>query len=153
MIRNVFAERQKLANIAADCWGAPVSARARTLAHLRLLDSHLKEAGLTSSEEEALYAQLSPLFSDVAARRTCWNNIEWTVVNIACHSVYEPFREEIKREFIAVAQANSEKTIQQIIDQLAGCELADFRLRNPGVSAGDEVALLCRYSPRYDMVV
>lgn len=153
MSGNIFAERQKLADIAIRCWSGPVSERACVLALLRLLDGFIPDAGLSRKEEGVIYRQLKPLFADVAARRIEWGKLECDLINIANRYVYEPYRLSVERDFSALIKAHPDKPIQYAIDSLVGDEITDFRQRNPDISPGDEMVLLCRYSPRFDVVM
>lgn len=148
--RNIFAERQRLAAVAADCWGMPVTSRARVMARIRLLDTFIPEI---SGEDEALHARFSELIAEFTSRREGWKYVECELINISNQCVYEPYRLSVERDFSALIKAHPDKPVQYAIDALVGDEVADFRQRNPDTSPGDEMALLCRYSPRFDMVM
>lgn len=93
------------------------------------------------------------MFASLVARRILWDDVECKLTNIANECVYEPLRLAVERDFSALLKDHSDKPIQYAIDTLVGDEVADFRLRNPDTSPGDELAILCRYSPRFDSVM
>ncbi|MFX2609521.1 hypothetical protein [Enterobacter mori] len=152
--RNIFAERQRLAAIAANCWGMPVTPRAQALARIRLLDTFIPEiSGEGGGVSEALHARFSDLMAEFTSRREGWEYVKCELINISNQCVCEPYRLSVERDFSALLKAHPDKPVQYAIDTLVGDEVADFRLRNPDTSPGDEMAPLCRYSPRFDMVM
>ncbi|MDR3105693.1 MAG: hypothetical protein LBU96_14765 [Yokenella regensburgei] len=154
MAGNIFAERQRLATIAADygCYSnTPAIERFR--ARLQLLDTYATESPLPS-EEMAKFRQRFTALEEEAGegRHYSWPGMHRNL-NVLEGDIYAPILVRACDEFSKLKAEQPELTGLKVACLLAKEEIDDYRKRHPETPIDEIAHFIAQYSPRFDALI
>ncbi|MDR3105664.1 MAG: hypothetical protein LBU96_14605 [Yokenella regensburgei] len=154
MAGNIFAERQRLATIAADygCYSnTPAIERFR--ARLQLLDTYITE-GSMPPEEMADFRKRFAALEEAAGegRNYSWLGMHRNI-RVLEGLIYAPILKAAQDEFDQLKAERPELAGLKVVCLLAKDEIDDYRKRHPETPVDEIAHFIAQYSPRFNALI